>query len=88
MAHSIDAEDQVVARITRRANPDVGLAEGPMVVEMAIHGGRLLARVGKDRHVEVQFGIRLTGQQEQAGALDSRTEIEDVKLFHALFSAK
>jgi hypothetical protein len=52
---------------------------------MLIHCFRLLARVGEDRHVEAKLGLRLTGQQEQTGALDPRTEVEDMILPHVLF---
>lgn len=76
--------DQIVAQPAGRAYPAFRLVEGAQVVEMTIDGGRFLARVGEDGNVEIQLGVWLTGQQEQAGALDSRTEVEDMMLFHAL----
>jgi len=52
---------------------------------MLVNCGRLLARVGENGKVEAQRGVRLTGQKEQAGRLDPRTEVEDVEFSHPLF---
>jgi hypothetical protein len=52
------------------------------VIQVAVDGGRLLAGVGEDGHVEVEPGFRPEGQEEQDGALDSGTEVQNMKSTH------
>jgi hypothetical protein len=49
---------------------------------MPIDGGRLLAGVGEDGHVEVELGVRPEGQEEEDGALDSGTEVQNMEGTH------
>ena len=76
--------DQVVTQLPRRPHQDFGLPEGAQVVEMLVDGGWLLAGVCEDGQVEALLGVGFTGQQEQAGGFDPRTEVEDVVLLHPL----
>lgn len=75
---------QVVTEVARRADPDCGVAEGAQEIQVMVNGTRFLAGVSEDCHVEAQVGVRFTGQKEQAGALDTGSQIEDMILPHSL----
>lgn len=57
-----------------------------MVFQVSGNGGGFFAGVGEDRQVEPELRLGFTGQEEQGGALDADTEVEDVVLSHHLSS--